>query len=99
MYLLHADVSPLDDFAHIELDLGSPASFNPANAFLKPLLWFGEGDEPDTFTRLAIPIVRAASTPCAVFHRHYFFFYKYLAIFPAVSMYPQQKRAYSALHP
>ena len=29
----------------------------------------------------------------------FFLFYKYLASFPAVSMYPQQKRAYSALHP
>ena len=26
------------------------------------------------------------------------FFYQYLAIFPMVSLYPQQKRAYSALH-
>ena len=44
-----------------------------------------------------------ACTPQTVLDRHFWglfcFFYQYLAIFPAVSLYPLQKRAYSALHP
>ena len=41
--------------------------------------------------------------PQTVLNRHFWclfcFFYQYLAIFPTVSLYPQQKRAYSTLHP
>ena len=74
-----------------------PADFDPTKACFKRSRWFGKRHKMDAFTKLGEPTIRAACTPQTVLDRR--FFYQYLAIFPAVLLYPQQNRAYSALHP
>ena len=65
--------------------------------------WFSKRHKTDASTNLEDPTIRAACTPQTVLGRHFWclfcFFNQYLAIFTAISVYSQQKRAYSALHP
>ena len=92
-----------DNFADTGLAVGTPASFDLMKACFKRMCWFGNWHKTDAFTKLGEPTIRAACTPQTMLDQHFWclfcFFYQYLTIFPAVSLYPQQKHAYSALHP
>ena len=84
--------------------MGMPTGFDPTStkACFKHSRWFGKWHKTDAFTKLGEPTIRPACTPQTVLDWHFWcffcFFYQYLAIFPTVSLYPQQKRACSALH-
>ena len=82
------------NFADTELAVGTPAGFAPTKDCFKRSRWFGKRHKTDAFTKLGDPTIRAACTPQTVLGRHlwclFCFFYHYLAIFPAVSLYPQQ---------
>ena len=77
------------NFADIELAVGMPAGFAPTKeCFKRSLAGLAKLHKMDAFTKLGEPTIRAACTPhfCCLFC----FFYQYLAIFPAVLLYPQQ---------
>ena len=84
-------------------EIPTPAGFDPTKACFKRSRWLGKRHKTDAFIKLGKPTIRAACTPQTVFDRHccclFCFFYKYLAIFPAVLLYPQQRVPTSALHP
>ena len=76
--------------------MGRPSDFAPTRACFKRSRWFGKRHKTDAFTKPAVgePTIRTACAPQTVLDRHFrclfCFFYQYLAIFPAVSLYPQQ---------
>ena len=82
------------NFADIGLAVGTPAGFAPTKECFKRSRWFGKRHKTDAFTKLGESTIRAACTPQTVLGRHFWclfcFFYHYLAIFPAVLLYPQQ---------
>ena len=58
-----ADVHPLRDSADVELTIRTPASFDPAEAFVKRFSWFGKWDKTDPLATLGVPAVRVAQSP------------------------------------
>ena len=84
-----------ENFADIELAVGTPAGFDPTKLCFKCSCWFGKQHKTDgTYYESCMYPMN--------WHFWCLFGFKkkgYLTIFAMGLLYPQQKHAYSALHP